>query len=270
MISINSLSGGRTSSYMAMHYPADYNIFCIIKIDDIKCQPNDKTLIKKIEMKINDEFIATAEDDKTLYLMFDLEQKIGKEIIWLHGQSFDALIKSKRILPNKFKRFCTIEMKMKPIYNWWKQNFNEIVEMRIGYRYDELERKERFTTTYKDIIGKSKSGLRNKWKDIEWRIGKFPLIEDKILNYHIKKWSLSSGLNFPNDSNCIGCFWKHEQQLRKNWEENPLKMQWFANQETKKTSWIYETTYEKIKHLPLQSEFEFGTGAGCQAGFCTD
>jgi hypothetical protein len=29
-------------------------------------------------------------------------------------------------------------------------------------------------------------------------------------------------------------------------------------------------SYQSIKNLELQSEFNFGTGSGCQAGFCTD
>jgi hypothetical protein len=28
--------------------------------------------------------------------------------------------------------------------------------------------------------------------------------------------------------------------------------------------------YEQIKNIGLQADFNFGTGSGCQAGFCTD
>jgi hypothetical protein len=153
--------------------------------------------------------------------MFDLEQKIGKEIIWLSGESFDQSLKNRKRLPNRLWRFCTQEMKMKPIFEWWQKNINEIIEMRIGFRYDEMERAERFTDKMKVKIGKSKSGLRNKWGELHWRIGKFPLIEDKIIHPTISKWSLSSNLRFPKDSNCVGCFWKADQQLRKNWQDNP-------------------------------------------------
>jgi diphthamide synthase (EF-2-diphthine--ammonia ligase) len=78
MQTINSLSGGKTSSYMAVHYPADYNIFALVTIEDVNCRPKDKALVQKISDKIGKEFIATAEDDKTLKVIFDLEQKIGK------------------------------------------------------------------------------------------------------------------------------------------------------------------------------------------------
>ncbi len=266
---INSLSGGKTSSYMACHYPADYNVFALITIDDFNCKPKDQALINYIESKINKEFIATAEDDKTLYAVMNLEQKIGTNIIWLNDLSFDKLIAKRKRLPNKIWRFCTIDMKLIPIYNWWKENIKEKIIMQVGYRYDEMERSYRFSNKMKDIIGKSKTGNSNKWGEIEWREGKFPLIEDRILHHKIIDWANNSGIIFPNDSNCVGCFWKPKQQLRKNWDDNEQKMQWFSNQEINK-KWKLETTYEKIKQYPLQSDFDFGTGSGCQAGFCTD
>ena len=37
MKTVNSLSGGKTSSYMAVHYPADYNVFALVTTLDKKC-----------------------------------------------------------------------------------------------------------------------------------------------------------------------------------------------------------------------------------------
>ena len=34
MKTVNSLSGGKTSSYIAIHYPADYNVFALVHSDD--------------------------------------------------------------------------------------------------------------------------------------------------------------------------------------------------------------------------------------------
>ena len=48
MKSINSLSGGKTSSYLAYHYPADYNLFSLIRIEDKRCTPKDLKLIQFI------------------------------------------------------------------------------------------------------------------------------------------------------------------------------------------------------------------------------
>lgn len=265
---INSLSGGKTSSYMAVHYPADYNIFALVTIEDKNCTPKDESIIKYVSDKIGKDFIATAESDTTLYAMRDLEQLLGKEIIWVSGLPFEKMMKKKGgALPNQQWRFCTTELKMRPIWDWWYKNINEKIKMGIGFRYDEMERAERLSTSFKGVVGKR--GTRNKWEEIEWREGYFPLIEDKIVHYQVKKWANKSGLIFPSDSNCVGCFHKPLQQLRKNWDDETTKMQWFANQETN-ARWKKEMTYEQIKTIGLQQEFFFGTGSGCQAGFCTD
>lgn len=265
---INSLSGGKTSSYMAVHYPADYNIFALVTIEDKNCTPKDESIIKYVSDKIGKDFIATAESDTTLFAMRDLEQLLGKEIIWVSGLPFEKMMKKKGgALPNQQWRFCTTELKMRPIWDWWYKNINEKIKMGIGFRYDEIERAERLSTSFKGVVGKR--GTRNKWEEIEWREGYFPLIEDKIVHYQVKKWADKSGLIFPSDSNCVGCFHKPLQQLRKNWDDELTKMQWFANQE-KNARWKKEMTYEQIKTIGLQQEFFFGTGSGCQAGFCTD
>ena len=274
MKTINSLSGGKTSSYLTIHYPADYNVFALVTTEDIRSRPKDDALIKMVSDKIGREFIATAESDLTLKAVIDLEQLLGKEIIWLVGDTFEQTIKKHGgILPNFMLRFCTHQMKMKPIFDWCTKEINEIVEMRVGYRYDELERADRFTTKFKTIIGRT--AKRNKWGEIEWRIGKFPLIEDKVTHLKVKQWAESSGLIFPSDSNCVGCFHKPIQQLRKNFEDYPEKMNWFAEQEIitkkgKQLKWKKEMTYSQIKSVGLQTDFNFGTGSGCQAGFCTD
>lgn len=271
MKTVNSLSGGKTSTYMAYHYPADYNIFSLVMIEEKRCAPKDKKLIQYVSDKLGKDFIATAERDSTLVAMLNLEQLIGKDIIWISGITFDeVVIKKGGWLPSALRRFCTIEMKLRPIWDWWFENINEKIKMGIGYRYDEMERADRFNTSFKGIVGKSENG-RNKWKEIEWREGYFPLIENKITHYDVRKWVDTTNLIFPEDSNCIGCFHKPLQQLRKNWDEEPHKMQWFADQEKiGKGTWRQEGNYEQFKKIGLQQDFFFGTGSGCQAGFCTD
>lgn len=271
MKTINSLSGGKTSSYMAVHYPADYNIFSLVTIEDINCQPKDKALVQKVSDKLGKDFIATAEDDSTLKVIFDLEQVIGKEIIWVSGKTFEQVNKyatGGKGLPNMMWRFCTTELKMRPIFDWWYNNLNEKVIMNIGIRYDEMERANNIRNTFKGIVGKRKT--QNKWEEIEWRETQFPLITDKIIHPKVIKWANNSNIVFPSDSNCVGCFHKPLQQLRKNWDDNEVKMQWFANQEDVGKKWKKEMNYEQIKQMMIQSEFQFGTGSGCQAGFCTD
>jgi hypothetical protein len=271
MKTVNSISGGKTSSYMALNYPADYNIFALVRIEAEYCKPKDESIVKYVSDKIGMDFIATAESDLTLYAVRDLEQKIGKEIVWVTGETFEQVIINKKALPNLMQRFCTTEMKIRPIAEYCLYQIGEIVEMRLGIRYDEMERKNQHNTSFKIQTGCTIKNKRKKWQELEYRALKYPLLQDRINTFHIWKWHLSQNINFPPDSNCVGCFWKHVQQLRKNFDDEPLKMQWFAEQEIIiKRKFKKEMTYNQIKGINLQPEFSFGTGSGCNAGACMD
>ena len=65
------------------------------------------------------EFIGTLEDDVIINTILDLEQFIGQEIHWVTGKTFDEVIVrgKKKYLPNVTQRFCTTDMKLKPLFN---------------------------------------------------------------------------------------------------------------------------------------------------------
>ena len=113
MKTVNSLSGGKTSSYIAANYPADYDVFSLVRIEDDNCRFKDEKIRKEVEDRIQARFIATAEDDTIIYTMLDLEQFIGRPITWVTGNTFDEITKrtDKVYLPNKVQRFCTVQMK---------------------------------------------------------------------------------------------------------------------------------------------------------------
>jgi hypothetical protein len=234
MKTVNSLSGGKTSSYLAKHYPADYNLFALVRIEDKNCAPKDKKVIQLVSDKIGMDFIATAESDLTLQVVLDLEQLIGTEIKWLTGETFEQIIKNAGgYLPNQMTRFCTTKMKLEPIANFCRNEIKEIVKMRLGIRYDEENRVNYENTDFKFHNGFSDNG-RNKWVIEKYRELEYPLVYDKIEHYEIYKWAMATNLVFPKDSNCVGCFHKPVQQLRKNFDDEPEKMLWFENQEVGK------------------------------------
>ena len=41
MKTVNSISGGKTSAYIAANYPADYNVFALVRTDDKSCMYPD-------------------------------------------------------------------------------------------------------------------------------------------------------------------------------------------------------------------------------------
>jgi hypothetical protein len=276
---IQSVSGGKTSAYLHYNYPSAHSLFSLICIEDHKCRPKDKGLIQQVNDKLQKycshqpEFIATVEDDLTMRAVLDLEQCSGKEVKWLRGDSFEQIIKNHGgMLPNKFTRYCTTDMKMKPIFEWCFKYTDLPVKMQVGFRYDELERADRFTTAYKfPVMCKNYGQHRQVWNEIEWRVGDFPLIEDKVDHHLVKSFIANLPMTFPEDSNCVGCYWKPFPQLRKNFDTTPNKMNWFKDQEEK-----YQATFKKeysmkqISQMGVQQDFFFGAGAGCDAGFCTD
>ena len=281
-VTINSISGGRTSSYMAIHYPADYNVFSLVCIDDPASAHSDP----KVTQMVNDrlersgslakygEFVASAEFDETINVILDLEDKLGTEVTWVRGKSFDQIINQKRALPNLMMRFCTTEMKIIPIAEWVVNNLAYPVDMNVGIRLDEFERAKKGDAIHyrnKIQVGYHSNGNR-KWQEYYWAIGHYPLINDRIGVYDVNSyWNDKPSIIFPADSNCAGCFWKSAQQLRHNYDKDPSKMQWFMDQETRrKRRFKKSMSYSIIPTIPIQQDFFSGEGAGCREGFCTD
>lgn len=276
MKKVNSISGGKTSAYIAANYKADYNIFALVRTNDKKCIYPDAKIRQIVSDKIGCEFIGTLEMDDIIHTILDLEQYIGQEITWLTGKTFDEIIqrKDKIYLPNKTQRFCTIEMKLKPIMNWWYSEVNEPVEMRIGYRANEMRRAKNMIAklddgmqTDKFIIGKHKDG-RNKWQSISWRKPIFPLIKDNIYKDTIENYWQSKPVRFATLNNCVGCFHRSPILLKKMSETNAKQFDWFMNIETDKAQFKTGLTYKQIKETKLQSEISFDDFTECDSGYC--
>lgn len=282
MTTVNSLSGGQTSSYIAANYPADYNVFALVRTNDTKCLFPDDKVRQMVSDRLGVEFIGTLEDDMIIYTMLDLEQFIGKKIDWVTGKTFDEIIQrgSKKYLPNVTERFCTTEMKLDAIYRWWKANFSEPIEMRIGYRANEnrravnsiLKADENGFQTYKDIVGKSKSGNRNKWADIPWQKQVFPLIQDGIYKDNVIEYWKDKPVRFAYMNNCIGCFHRNEVLLNLMSKKFPEKFDWFCRQEIN-TGYNTRTfkngiTYDKIRKYNFQQEIDFNDFDECDSEYC--
>lgn len=312
MKSVNSLSGGKTSSYIAVHYPADYNVFSLVCIDDVRCKPKDEAIIKYVNHKLESytekygEFIATAEDDRTIIAMMDLEQFLGKRIIWVRGASFDDVIdkplsrgENPTRLPSWARRYCTDQMKLYPIFMWWFNNVGERINMRIGFRFDEYDRMERFmnnsekggysipvSCSFKPGIHKISNAIksRQKHEKFDWRFCSFPLIKNAITKADIEDYWRVHGylgknsffekkIEFPVISNCVGCFHKKPETLAVMFAMHPEKMNWFAKQEEKGMgTWLDSRTLYKTIGLSTgwSEEMIKEEGAACDSGGCTD
>lgn len=292
MITVNSISGGMTSAYIAANYKADHNIFALVRTNDKNCMFPDKKVRQIVSDKIGTEFVGTLEMDTIIYTILDLEQYIGQEISWVTGKTFEDIIEPYGILPNIKSRYCTTEMKLYPIAYWWLKNIGEPVEMRIGYRANEGRRaKTMIEKLNKDglseiklIVGKTKTGNRNRWKTMGWQKPTFPLIsvDNPIYKIDIQKYWKDKPVRFAEINNCVGCFHRNATLLKKMSIEHPNKYQWFIDQENIKMKKVNRTgmnkyvyaqfkkdfSYQNIKDWKLQTELQWDDFDDCDSGYC--
>jgi hypothetical protein len=289
MKTVNSISGGQTSAYIAANYPADYNVFALVTTDDIKCQYPDEKLRQIVSDKIGKEFIGTLEDDIIVKTILDLEQFIGSKIDWVVGKSFDKVIERNPrangdkvvYIPNPTMRFCTTEMKLKPIFDWWQNTINEPAEFRIGFRANEQSRAKNMIdklnlnglSEFKTIVGKSVNG-RNKWKNIEWQKPNFPLIKDAVFKDKVIEFWRGKNVQFAKHNNCIGCFHREVHFLKFMSDKHPNKFQWFVDREIESRkvyndrSWNLNVAYDKIQSYNMQFDMFDEDFNDCDSGYC--
>jgi|TARA_R100000084_G_scaffold38927_2_gene15692 hypothetical protein len=274
---VNSISGGKTSAYIAANYKADYNVFALVTTNNKKCLYPDVKLRQIVSDKLGREFIGTLEDDIIINTILDLEQFIGKEINWVTGDTFeDIIINKSNYLPNKVARYCTTELKTMPILHWMYETLKEPCYMNFGYRANETKRaknmlekvdKQGFTTV-KATFMKLKDG-RNSWATYKYCKPLFPLIDDKIFKDKIENYWSDKPVRFARHNNCVGCWWRSEIFLKKMFEKHENKMNWFVEQEEKsKGTFKTGVTYKQIKNHKLQIELFDDDFNECDTGYC--
>jgi hypothetical protein len=182
-------------------------------------------------------------------------------------------------------------MKLEPIFRWWFNNIGEKCEMRIGFRFDEFDRMQRFfnnsdPTNFKISVACSTKGQRlQRHENFNWRFCSFPLIKDAITKSVVEEYWRKNGwiggnlfeekrqIQFPVVSNCVGCFHKKPETLCVMAAMHPDKMKWFALQEYKQMgTWLdskvkYETF---IAHSQNWISEMIKENASCDSGGCTD
>ena len=225
MRSITSVSGGKTSSYMALKYPTDFNVFACVLSEKESVQ--DRGLLKQIQDRIP-HFIGSHEDEITLKAVIDLEQMLGNQINWvssvftlenfIRGETDLPGYRSSQVLPNSQKRFCTQQCKISPIFNFChNMTDGDPVMMNIGFRFDEERRVKNWkceNDTYKYAKSCNMNGRYN-WETVkDWRVTNFPLYHDKIDKLDIIKFWSKLDIKFPSVSNCLFCFHHTDKELQ--------------------------------------------------------
>lgn len=279
MKTVNSISGGKTSAYLAKYFPADINIFSLVRIEDkenIWMKGKDEKTRQLVSDKLGCEFVGTAEMDDIIYTILDLEQFIGSKIDWVTGETFEQIIKNNgNFLPNKMARYCTVEMKLKPIFNFLKENTELPVEMRIGFRPTEINRAtkvlERADSNgieyFETIIGKRKT--QNKWGKVPYRKVTFPLIENNISKDTIYSYWNDKPVRFAYRNNCVGCVNRQPLMISHMASKDFDKVNWF-NKIEKQTGnkFLSNASFEQILKFGVQNTFFDDDFSECDSGFC--
>lgn len=275
MKTVNSLSGGKTSSYIAVNYPADIDIFSLVRTNDKRVLFPDAKVRQIVSDKIGREFIGTLEEDAIIYTILDLEQYTGREIVWLSPTTFEDVIKKAGgYLPNIMTRFCTSKMKVEPIAQWCYDNLELPVEMRIGFRANEMSRAKTMMDRAVDSIENFKFKVgekngRNQWKELPYRFARFPLIEDGVFKDTIEEFWRNKPVRFAYQNNCVGCFHRNELMLKHMSTKAEKQFDWFVRQEQENgCTFKNGVTYEKIKKHKLQLDLFDKDFQDCDSGYC--
>lgn len=75
------------------------------------------------------------------YLRGPLTRALGSIVEVRAAETFVQLVRKKRIFPNRTKRFCTVELKVKPIQRYLESLDEDIVNV-VGIRRDESEKRK--------------------------------------------------------------------------------------------------------------------------------
>ena len=273
MKSVTSVSGGKTSAYMALHYPTDYYIFAVVLTDHQPSAPKDLGLLRECQARIPG-FVATHEADQTLVNVLRLEQELGQPIQWVAAEySLDRFVAKqtdlpgyrpgcRSILPNKRLRFCTVEQKIMPIFwhlwrFWWD---GDPLLMHIGFRWDEPRRVEGWNCDNDTVRVPVACGLtpskRWRYMPVEWRVPQFPLYQDRVTHAMIRQFWQRKGWVFPEISNCRFCFHHTAIQLQRQATLEPDNLDWWLQQESRTGATFGDQPLAEILRQPVLPVFD--------------
>jgi 3'-phosphoadenosine 5'-phosphosulfate sulfotransferase (PAPS reductase)/FAD synthetase len=216
-----SFSGGRTSGYM------------LRRILDIGLKPDVRVLFAN----------TGKERPETLDFVHECEMRWNVPIHWLEydeggeygcqtwtyrqvnyrtaarrGEPFEALIK-KRGLPNPVFRFCTQELKIRPMRDYMRAQGYEHWTNVIGIRADEPDRVARRRQPTKE----------------RWDIG-MPLADANVIEQDVMEFWAEQPFDLrlrPDEGNCDLCFLKSPLKRSRIARERPDLLVWWVNQEAR-------------------------------------
>ena len=135
------------------------------------------------------------------------------------GEPFAALIDKRNFLPNPVARYCTQELKIRPMRNFARACGWDHWTNVVGLRADELWRVFRTTA----------AAERERWSIAA------PLASAGIRKSDVLAWWAKQPFDLrlagPHEGNCDGCFLKSRAGIMRMHRDHPERMRWWAEQE---------------------------------------
>lgn len=233
-----SFSGGRTSAYMLR-----------------------RVLDEGIQSDVHVLFADTGKERPETYdFVRACADQWGIEIHWVERSGrFEQLI-SDRGLPNPVFRFCTQELKIRPMRDWMLGRGYEHWTNVVGIRADEPRRVAKMRQT-------AEKGTRERW-DIE-----IPLADAGIHLTHVNSFWSSQPFDLqlrPHEGNCDLCFLKSHNKLKNIARDRPDLAEWWARQEERVGS-VFRADRPSYRSMLVQPDlFKDGIDESLIECFCTD
>lgn len=217
-----NFSGGKTSAYMTIHEyrEGDFVIFCD----------------------------TGREHPKTYKFINDFEAHENIPVIRLSYEGgFRNLLNKKKQIPNNFKRFCTLELKIRTARRYLVANKIREYENLVGFRFDEPLRVKR---------------RKSNWKKV---YDKFPLYEKGIDKAMINDYWSKKPYNLEIPSilgNCTLCFMKGKNAIISILSQYPeLADEWIEDEENNKTigkgyTYFHDITIKDLKNIAQNNLFK--------------
>jgi len=228
MTTFVQLSGGRTSAYMAYL---------------LKNEPDTFFMFQNTGREKNETYNFLNQMDKEwnlnlIWLEYscpNLSKKatfkvVNYETINREGLPFSQLIDKRKAIPNRFKRFCTIELKIKTARRYIRSLGYKKWHYAVGYRADEPKRQTRSDTMQTTITPLRDLNITILDVAEFWNKNSFDL--DLPL--------MPNGKTFGG--NCEGCFWHSEYQNAMLCKSNPESVKWLIEQEDR-LGYTFNTNY---------------------------
>lgn len=170
-------------------------------------------------------------------------------------QGFEALVNTRKSMPNRMKRICTVDLKVFTAKRYLRTLGVRTFESYIGFRFDEPHRVNRFKEQFKKVFTK------------------FPLYDQGITKEMVNQYWLTKPYNLEIPSilgNCDLCFLKGKDNIIKIMALYPeLADKWIEAEQGKKGTFIKGISYKQLRHIALSQQSLFDLDKALPAYNCS-